>query len=408
MATGWGVYVAVVASIGSSAASGIQLFARPVTLLVVVSQLELRAPRRILTRARGNSILAVAVGLVVGGCGGGAKSPMLHSTSGASAAVPTGQPGVTLADCVSTWNADTSLNAKTIAQESAARGDTQARLFAFSGGECGLTIAGIGPLATFADIGRTGHFDAWLNTSNGNPSPSILPFVESLASQAASDPNVTIATDGSVSPLPGAQITRFTQPVTIPGNGLPGSTGSANAAPYDINAAAWNRLSLKEQIHLVAVYAADRNCPLLAAQQIALAMKRGPLTIKNNSVAATLAAACADPASLATSGTGAAGSTDATPTDTTTGGPATSSTAPAPLITPGTSPCAVFMYESATVTIVDTTVDCSTTSGLVTTYLTKRGTAHNLPPLSERGWTCRAGGLVYCERGQDSLEAQVQ
>ena len=128
--------------------------------------------------------------LAFAGCG---------STHATSAGTPYAS-GASLARCISTWQTGTSSDARSVVQAAAAGGHTRGLMFRFKGGQCGLTVSGLGIAATYADIASNGHFEPWINTSNGSPSASILPVANALAARAESQPNVTLASDGSVSP----------------------------------------------------------------------------------------------------------------------------------------------------------------------------------------------------------------
>jgi hypothetical protein len=93
------------------------------------------------TLAHGRLRLAALMGVVpiaLAGCGG---------TNRAGNA-PTTATYHGLTHCVSTWDADTSSEARAVVKTAATSGHTQGFLFTFKGGECGLTVGGLGPMTT--------------------------------------------------------------------------------------------------------------------------------------------------------------------------------------------------------------------------------------------------------------------
>ncbi len=260
---------------------------------------------------RGRLRIVALIGVVpvaLAGCGG------LSRTGNSS----TSATDHSLTHCISTWDADTSSEARAVVKTAVISGHTHGLMFTFKGGECGLTVGGLGPTATYADIGDTGHFEPWINTSNGTPTASIIPVAEGLAREAESEPNISIVSEGSISALTGAHLTQISESVEIPrGLSFEPGEGPANSASYNIDAAAWNALSMQQKISMVSTYATRNSCPLEAVKQIALALRNGTFAIQNNSVSSTLAQACAYPASIGSSSGGTPttstpeGSTDA-------------------------------------------------------------------------------------------------
>jgi hypothetical protein len=322
--------------------------------------------------------LVALIGVVpvaLAGCGGSSRARNASTTAADHS----------LAHCIATWDADTSSEARAVVKTAGASGHTQGFLFTFKGGECGLTVGGLGPIATYADIGNTGHFEPWINTSNGSPAASILQVAESLAKEAESLPNVAIATDGSISVLSGAHVAQISQPVEIPcGPSLQPCKGSANSAPYNINAAAWNALPMQQKISVVSAYATQNSCSLEAVKQIALTMRSGTFTIQNNSVSSTLAQACANPSSIASSGSEASTASTESP-------PIGSARQCEPVSTGGYTDIPVTIHGGVT---------CSTARNLVTLVMTQGG--HHYLELPDDGyeidgWHCYVStGLASC------------
>jgi hypothetical protein len=236
--------------------------------------------------------LAMMFAVLGGAAGCGSSKP----SAPPSAATTTASVQSPLSRCVQEWNANTSSpSGHEIAQAAAREGHRNGYMFVFSGGQCGLQIGG---LEVWADIGSTGHFEPWLGNVNGTPEVSTA-LREALAHRVESQPNVALEDDGSVSALPGAQISQISQPVDVPKGGFePGTSGPANTEPYNINESAWNQLSVERQLDLLVQFASHGGCSVQAARAIANAVRNGVFKIEENDVSNTLTHACANPESI--------------------------------------------------------------------------------------------------------------
>ncbi len=259
-----------------------------------------------------------AVLALLGGAAACGSSKPVAPTSTATTSASAGSP---LSRCVSAWNANTaSPSGHEIAAAAAREGHTNGYVFIFSGGQCGVQIGGVAE-AVWADIGSTGHFEPWLRNVNGSPAVTTS-LVASLASDAESHPNVTFASDGSASPVPGGEASQISQPVDLPKERFTevGTEGPANTEPYNINASAWNQQSTEQQLGLLVKFASHGGCSVEAARDIASAIRGGTFKVEENDVSNTLAHACANPASIPTSATKGAGESNASTPGATTSG----------------------------------------------------------------------------------------
>jgi hypothetical protein len=325
-------------------------------------------------------ILSVAMTLTLGSCGSASKT---SSTQGSSGSPSRNSADQQLSRCIAGWNDDNSA-ADTGSHKIAAEGisqNTSARVFLFAGNECGITLGTGSFTATWADFGDTGHFLPWINTNQGNPTPTSLSEASGLAQAAISSPNATVTSSGDLVGVSGARIAYTRLPIAIPAETPLGGTGStaANTAIYNVNAATWDSWSLKQKIAAVAAYATDNpQCGQQVATSVGLAIRNGRFVVVNNDLAATLAAYCQGHAP--------------------TSAPQSS---PSPTTSNGTPDCGKLndpqMHGPAQVKVQAGTASCSTARAVVSDFFAGKGILHQgrdqadtYTQLDE--WKCSTGG----------------
>jgi hypothetical protein len=141
---------------------------------------------------------------------------------------------------------------------------------------------------------RRGRWQPYITSGEGRPgeSPdrSLFSNGTSFDHAAREYSNVSIATDGTIEPRPGARLPTETVSSKLLIQQADGRI--APDEPYVIDAAGWNALSTAEQIKVVAAFAADRLCPASELRRIAEALRTGKFVVANDDVESTLASWC--------------------------------------------------------------------------------------------------------------------